>query len=366
MRPGRSRQHRRPARLEGPRGRDLGRRPVRLRARVERVHEAARTFLEQHRPPIRVGGPHPRRQRHRGRQVERVRVVDVDPVVDTVEGQRRAEAAGRRTRRAGDRARVTRARGVGRRGPGRPLRSRKPRRAPGPHARPAQRTGRRWLRQARTSAGRPGRLSWTEANRANIRRTLTEEPVLSSGREALQVRAQVRRQSVGPREAADDGLAARSGRRADRLGEVLLVLDEGHEPAGGEPPRELDLVVVDGLAEAVDAAPSTIGRLPARRASMIEPTPAWQTTTRASRGELGELVEGQEVDPALARRRPHGWSRTGRSPARRRSSAAAASTSRSNGCSLVPMVTRIIVSPRRRCRRSAARAEVSASSGHWT
>ena len=98
---------------------------------------------------------------------------------------------------------------------------------------------------------------------------------------------------------------------------------------------------------------------------MIEPTPAWQTTTRASRIALGELVEGQEVDPlAGAVRLARGAVLHEQRPRRRRAPRRRA-TSRSNGCSLVPMVTRIMQSseevageaqPRRAARRARATA----------
>ena len=107
----------------------------------------------------------------------------------------------------------------------------------------------------------------------------------------------------------------------------------------------------------------TIGRRPWRRASMIEPTPAWQTNTRALAHLLGELVEGQEVDPLAAPVR-HARGAVLDEQLLVAAELRAARTSRSKGCSLVPMVTRII-GPRTGCRRSGCgRAEGSASSGH--
>ena len=54
------------------------------------------------------------------------------------------------------------------------------------------------------------------------------------------------------------------------------------EPGRLEPARELDLMVVDVLAEAVRRA-ITIGRFRSRATSITDPTPACVTTARASR-----------------------------------------------------------------------------------
>ncbi len=77
-------------------------------ARVERVREGARPLLHERRAPRRAerGRPHPRLERHPGRQVELVRVGHRHDVVDTVEGESAAEAARGGPRRAAHGARV--------------------------------------------------------------------------------------------------------------------------------------------------------------------------------------------------------------------------------------------------------------------
>ena len=154
---------------------------------------------------------------------------------------------------------------------------------------------------------------------------------------------------------------------ASAAAEPVRRLDERDEPRRGEPSAELQLVVVDGLAEAPSGAARRPGACRSRARPCTEPTPAWVTTTRARADRLDHLLEREEVDELgagrLDRERVAVLDR--RAP-RRAGSSATARRSRSKRASFVPTLTKIMRPPRRRCRRSARAGSASASSGHWT
>ena len=116
VRPGVQRRRRRAAQVAiDAAGDRVHARSARTGARVEPVDVVARLLLEQHGPPVVAerGRPNPGLERHLGREVEALRVGDVDDVVDAVERQRAAVLAGAGPGRAADRAVVPGAGEVG-------------------------------------------------------------------------------------------------------------------------------------------------------------------------------------------------------------------------------------------------------------
>ena len=83
----------------------------------------------------------------------------------------------------------------------------------------------------------------------------------------------------------------------ERLAERLRRLHQGHEPRLGEPPSELELMIVDGFAE-ITSAGNDDRALPVGQRDHDRADAGVRDDARALRGSSRPSLEGEEVDAA--------------------------------------------------------------------